>query len=470
MSKFDPDKVPEGYEVDTDMFGFPFLRRKYTPYYLIDEAKLERNLRVLASVRKRAGVKILLAQKAFSCFATYPLVSKYLDGTTASGVYEARLAHEEMPGRENHVFNPSFSDEEFAAVSKWCDHVVLNTVAQVRRFATGVENVPALTRRGRRVHVGDESLQLQRKRPSIGLRVNPGYSEVETEIYNPCAKGSRLGVPREFLKAEDLVGVEGLHFHTMCEQGADVLVRTLRVFDEKFGEFLPQMKWVNFGGGHHITKPGYDVGLLVKALKDFRRRHPHLEVYLEPGEAVALNAGELVASVKDVIDYGTPIAVLDVSAECHMPDVIEMPYRPPVKGAGRPGEKAFTYRLTGPTCLAGDVIGDFSFARRLKRGSEVRFGDMAIYTMVKNNTFNGMPLPSIVLRKKSGRDVLLREFGYSDFKTRLGDICAGDASVSEHCATNREEGDSDARLEMQSKPPQGQMASRPFYCVPVPPC
>ena len=376
-----------------------------TPYYLVDEAKLERNLKVLASVRKRAGVKILLAQKAFSCFATYPLVAKYLDGTTASGVYEARLAHEEMPGRENHVFNPAFSDEEFAAVSKICDHVVLNTVSQVRRF------VPRVAPENKRTTAC--------RRPSIGLRVNPGYSEVETEIYNPCAKGSRLGVPREYLKAEDLVGVEGLHFHTMCEQGADVLVRTLRVFEEKFGEFLPQMRWVNFGGGHHITKPGYDVGLLVKTLKDFRRRHPHLEVYLEPGEAVALNAGELVASVKEIIDYGTPIAVLDVSAECHMPDVIEMPYRPPVKGAGQPGEKAFTYRLTGPTCLAGDVIGDFSFACRLKPGDEVRFGDMAIYTMVKNNTFNGMPLPSIVLRQRDGSLKTLRTFGYLDFKSRL---------------------------------------------------
>ena len=372
-----------------------------TPYYLIDEAKLERNLKVLASVRKRAGVKILLAQKAFSCYATYPLVAKYLDGTTASGVFEARLAHEEMPERENHVFNPAFSDEEFAAVSKWCDHIVLNTVSQVRRF------------RSRRRVPGASRL------PSLGLRVNPGYSEVETEIYNPCAKGSRLGVPREFLTADDLEGVEGLHFHTMCEQGADVLVRTLKAFEAKFGEFLPRMKWVNFGGGHHITKPGYDVGLLVRTLRDFRRRHPNLEVYLEPGEAIALNAGELVSSVKEIIDYGTPIAVLDVSAECHMPDVIEMPYRPPVKGAGRPGEKKFTYRLTGPTCLAGDVIGDFSFASRLKPGSEVRFGDMAIYTMVKNNTFNGMPLPSIVLRRKDGALQLLKAFGYRDFKARL---------------------------------------------------
>ena len=375
-----------------------------TPYYLIDEAKLERNLKILASVRKRAGVKILLAQKAFSCYATYPLVAKYLDGTTASGVYEARLAHEEMPGRENHVFNPAFSDEEFAAVARWCDHIVLNTVSQVRRFKA--------------LLAGREARPKQ-WRPSIGLRVNPGYSEVETEIYNPCAKGSRLGVPWERLTAEALAGVEGLHFHTMCEQGADVLARTLAVFEERCGKFLPQMKWVNFGGGHHITKKGYDIALLVRTLKDFRRRHPHLEVYLEPGEAIALNAGELVASVREVVDYGVPIAILDVSAECHMPDVIEMPYRPPLKGSGLPGEKRYTYRLGGPTCLAGDVIGDFSFARRLKVGDELRFGDMAIYSMVKNNTFNGMPLPSIVLRRRDGTLRVLRRFGYSDFKGRL---------------------------------------------------
>ena len=378
-----------------------------TPCYLVDEAKLERNLRILASVRQRAGVKILLAQKAYSCYATYPLVARYLDGTTASGVYEARLAHEEMPGRENHVFSPAFSDEEFAAVSKWCDHIVLNTVAQARRFSE-------------RIKTGRSGLRLHLKTaPSLGLRVNPGYSEVKTAIYNPCAKGSRLGVPREFLSAADLEGVEGLHFHTMCEQGADVLARTIPVFEKKFGEFLPQMKWVNFGGGHHITKKGYDVGLLVKTLRGFRSRHPNLEVYLEPGEAVALDAGELVSTVREIIDYGVPIAVLDVSAECHMPDVIEMPYRPPLKGAGLPGEKKFTYRLTGPTCLAGDVIGDFSFSRRLKPGAEVRFGDMAIYTMVKNNTFNGMPLPSIVLRKKDGTLHVLKRFGYRDFKSRL---------------------------------------------------
>ena len=375
-----------------------------TPYYLIDEAALERNLKILASVRKRAGVKILLAQKAFSAFDTYPLIAKYLDGTTASGIYEARLAHEEMPTRENHVFNPAFTDEEFAEVTKWCDHIVLNSVSQTRRFTRLLNRLTA------------QSLN----RPSLGLRVNPGYSEVSTEIYNPCVKGSRLGVPRAFIQEGDLDGVEGLHFHTMCEQGADVLARTLPHFEEKFGEFLPQMKWVNFGGGHHITKKGYDIALLVKTLKDFRKRHPNLEVYLEPGEAIALNAGTLVTSVREVFDYGTPIAILDASAECHMPDVIEMPYRPPIKGAGKPGEKRYTYRLGGPTCLAGDVIGDYSFARRLKPGDEVVFGDMAIYTMVKNNTFNGMPLPSIAIKRKSGRIGLLRAFGYEDFKRRLG--------------------------------------------------
>ena len=375
-----------------------------TPYYLIDEAALERNLKILASVRKRAGVKILLAQKAFSAFDTYPLVSKYLDGTTASGIYEARLAHEEMPTRENHVFNPAFTDEEFAEVTKWCDHIVLNSVSQTRRFTRLLNRLTA------------QSLN----RPSLGLRVNPGYSEVSTEIYNPCVKGSRLGVPRAFIQEGDLDGVEGLHFHTMCEQGADVLARTLPHFEEKFGEFLPQMKWVNFGGGHHITKKGYDIALLVKTLKGFRQRHSNLEVYLEPGEAIALNAGTLVTSVREVFDYGMPIAILDASAECHMPDVIEMPYRPPIKGAGKPGEKRYTYRLGGPTCLAGDVIGDYSFARRLKPGDEVVFGDMAIYTMVKNNTFNGMPLPSIAIKRKSGRIGLLRAFGYEDFKRRLG--------------------------------------------------
>ena len=367
-----------------------------TPYYLIDEAQLERNLELLASVRCRAGVKILHAQKAFSCYATYPLVAKHLDGTTASGVYEARLAAEEMPGRENHVFNPAFTAAELKEVLKYSDHIVLNSLPQLRL--------------ARRICSG---------RASLGLRVNPGYSEIEHDIYNPCAPGSRLGVPRKFLKAEDLEGLDGIHFHSMCEQGVDVLVRTLQVFEKNFGKFLPRMKWVNFGGGHHITKKGYDVRLLVKTLRDFRRRYPNLEVYLEPGEAVALNAGTLVTTVREIVDYGMPIAILDASAECHMPDVIEMPYRPSLRGAGKSGEKKCTYRLGGPTCLAGDVIGDYSFARPLKVGDELVFEDMAIYTMVKNNTFNGMPLPSIALRTRSGSVRVLKRFSYADFKSRL---------------------------------------------------
>ncbi len=369
-----------------------------TPAYILDEAKFERNLKILADVRRRAGVKILLAQKAFSCFALYPLVAKYLDGTTASGLFEARLAHEEMPGRENHVFNPAFTEQELAEIVKWCDHIVFNSVAQWKRFRA----FPGL--------------------PSAGLRVNPLYSEVEHEIYNPCAAGSRLGVPRSHIAPEELEGLEGLHFHTMCEQGADVLARTLPHFERQFGDFLPRMKWVNFGGGHHITKKGYDRALLVRTLRDFRRRHPHLEVYLEPGEAIALDAGTLVATVRELIDYGTPIAILDASAECHMPDVLAMPYRPRIVHAGEPAEKPFTYRLGGPTCLAGDVIGDYSFARPLKRGSRLVFEDMAIYSIVKNNTFNGIPLPAIMLKRKDGSLETLREFSYADFKSRLGAI------------------------------------------------
>lgn len=367
-----------------------------TPFYLLDEAKFEKNLKILADVRKRTGAKILLAQKAFSCPALYPLVSRSLDGTTASGIYEARLAHEEMPGRENHVFNPAFDEDEMRQICLWCDHVVFNSVAQWKRF----RDFPGL--------------------PSPGLRVNPGYSEVEHEIYNPCAPGSRLGVPREFLDSSDLEGLEGLHFHSMCEQGADVLERTLPHFERLFGEFLPKMKWVNFGGGHHITKRGYDIALLVRIIKDFRRRHPWLEVYLEPGEAVALDAGTLVTTVREILDYGTPIAIVDASAECHMPDVLAMPYRPRIKGAGEPGEKRFTYRLGGPTCLAGDVIGDYSFSRRLKPGDTLVLENMAIYSFVKNNTFNGIPLPSIALKTKDGEIRLIREFSYSDFKSRLG--------------------------------------------------
>lgn len=368
-----------------------------TPYYLIDEAALVRNCRVLARVRKAAGVKILLAQKAYSAWKTYPLIARYLDGTTASGLFEARLAAEAMPNRENHVYNPAFTESDFRQVVKMCDHVVFNSPAQVARFAA----------RARRAGV------------SPGLRVNPLYSEVEHEIYNPCAPSSRLGTPRTRVTAETVAAVEGLHFHALCEQGADVFERVLARFETAFGEFLPLLRWVNFGGGHHITRKDYDVTRLIRALRAFRRRWPGLEVYLEPGEAVALNAGTLVASVLEVNDWGHPFAILDTSAECHMPDVIEMPYRPRIAGSGLPGERRFSYRLGGPTCLAGDIIGDYSFARPLKAGDRLVFEDMAIYSMVKNNTFNGMPLPAIVLKTRSGRLRTLRRFGYDDFKSRL---------------------------------------------------
>ena len=368
-----------------------------TPYYAIDAAALERNLKILARVRREAGVRILLAQKAFSCWKTYPLVARYLDGTTASGVFEARLAAEEMSGRENHVYNPAFTESDFRAVLGWCDHIVFNSPRQVALYAA----------------------RARRRGVSPGLRVNPGYSEVETAIYNPCAPESRLGTPRAAVTDATVAALDGLHFHALCEQGAEVLVRTLAVFERDFAAFLPRLKWVNFGGGHHITREDYDVALLVETLRAFRARWPQLTVYLEPGEAIALNAGELVASVLEVNDWGHPFAILDTSAECHMPDVIEMPYRPRITGAGAPGEKPFTYRLGGPTCLAGDVIGEYSFERPLAPGDRLVFEDMAIYSMVKNNTFNGMPLPSIALKTAGGRLRTLRRFDYADFKNRL---------------------------------------------------
>lgn len=368
-----------------------------TPYYRIDEAALERNLKILARVRRLAGVKILLAQKAFSAWKLYPLVARHLDGCTASGLFEAQLAAEEMPGAENHVFSPAFTERDFRKLSKICGHVVFNSPAQVRRFAA----------------------RARRAGSSPGIRVNHGYSEVEHAIYNPCAPESRLGTPAALVDESLVRLVDGIHFHSMCEQGADVLVRTLERFEAQFARFFPLLKWVNFGGGHHITRPDYDIPLLVKTLKAFRKRHPHLAVYLEPGEAVALNAGELVSTVLETCQWGMNLAILDASAACHMPDVLEMPYRPRIDGAAAPGEKPHLYRLGGPTCLAGDVIGDYSFDAPLSPGDRLVFRDMAIYSMVKNNTFNGVPLPSIVLKKKNGEEKILRRFSYQDFKSRL---------------------------------------------------
>ena len=368
-----------------------------TPSYVVDKDKLINNLTILKRVQDETGAKILLAQKAFSCFSLYPVIGEYLAGTTASGLFEARLGYEEMNGKEVHVFSPAYGDDEIKELVEICDHIVFNTPAQWNRFRKVVDNS------GRDI--------------GCGIRINPEYSEIETDIYNPCIVGSRLGTTKEILDKSDITGISGLHFHTMCEQGADVLDRTLDVVEAKFGEYLHKMKWVNFGGGHHITKEGYDVNLLINRIKQIKEKYD-VDIYIEPGEAVALNAGYLVTEVRDILSNGKDIAILDTSAACHMPDVLEMPYRPEIIGAGMPGEKKYTYILGGPTCLAGDIIGEYSFDKPLKAYDRLVFTDMAIYSMVKNNTFNGMPLPSISI--KSGESLkVIKKFDYMDFKTRL---------------------------------------------------
>ena len=366
-----------------------------TPCYVVDKAKLIENLETLQSVSKQAGCKILLAQKAFSMVAVYPLIGQYLAGTAASGLYEARLGHEEMGG-ETHVFSPAYTDADFDDILKYADHIVFNSFAQWEYFKDKA------TAAGKR----------------CGMRINPECSTQDHAIYDPCAPFSRLGVTRDHFREDLLPGLDGLHFHTLCEQGADALLETVAATEAKFGAVLPQMRWVNFGGGHHITKPGYDIPALVNCIRRFKEKY-NVEIYLEPGEAIALNTGYLVARVVDIVDNGMQIAILDTSAACHMPDVIEMPYRPPLRDAGQPNEKPFTYRLAGPTCLAGDVIGDYSFDHPLQIGETLIFEDMAIYTMVKTNTFNGVPLPAIALQNTDGEIKIVKSFGYEDFKGRL---------------------------------------------------
>lgn len=367
-----------------------------TPYFLVDEKKLVKNLEILKQVSDRTGCKILLAQKAFSMFYAYPLLRKYLAGTTASGLYEAKLGHENFGG-ETHVFSPAYREEEFEELLQYADDVVFNSPGQVRKYA--------------------KKAKLAGK--SVGLRINPECSTQEGyAIYDPCASFSRLGTTLENFDEALLPLLDGLHFHTLCEQGADALEITLKAVEEKFGRYLSRMKWLNLGGGHHITREDYDVEALAEMVKRLKETYG-VEVYLEPGEAVVLQAGFLVSEVLEVVHNGMDIAILDTSAACHMPDVLEMPYRPPVKDSGLPGEKACTVRLAGPTCLAGDVIGDYSFDTPLKPGDQVVLEDMALYTMVKTNTFNGMPLPDIVWEGIDGKRKLVKRFGYEDFKNRL---------------------------------------------------
>lgn len=379
------------------------LQNVETPCYVVDEGLLEKNLKILQDVAEKSGCHILLAQKAFSMFATYPQIGKYLSGTTASGLYEAKLGFEEMGkefGKETHIFSAAYMEHEMPEILEICDHLSFNSFTQWEKY------------RDIAVKSGK----------SCGIRINPEHSTQDHGIYDPCAVGSRLGVTLAVFKknAEKglLKGIEGLHFHTLCEQGADALIETLKVVEEKFGAYIPQMKWVNFGGGHHITKEGYDKELLIETVKTFREKY-QVEVYLEPGEAIALNTGFLVTSVLDIVENTDKIALLDASAACHMPDVIEMPYRPPLFGSSEWGEKKHPYRLGGATCLAGDIIGEYAFDVPLKVGDKLIFEDMAIYSMVKNNTFNGMALPSIALRKLDGSVEIVKEFGYEDFKMRL---------------------------------------------------
>ena len=367
-----------------------------TPFFVVDEERLIKNLEILKQVADESGCRILLAQKAFSMFSVYPLLREYLDGTAASGVYKARLGYEEF-GKETHVFSPAYREEDLDELLKYADHFVFNSPKQVKHYA------------GKVITAGK----------SAGLRINPECSTQEGHaLYDPCARGSRLGTTLESFDEDILPLFSGLHFHTLCEQNSDALEKTAKVFEEKFGEYLSGMQWVNFGGGHHITREDYDIERLVRILKYFRTAYD-VQVYLEPGEAVVLNAGYLVTRVLDVVKNGINIAILDASAACHMPDVLEMPYRPPLMDSGKPKEKKYTYRLAGPTCLAGDVIGDYSFDQPLQEGSRLIFEDMALYTMVKTNTFNGMPLPSIVYRDRTGCCRRIRTFSYEDFKGRL---------------------------------------------------
>lgn len=373
-----------------DIYSLP------TPCYVIDEKRLTENLRIIRGVQERTGAKILLAQKAFSCYHLYPLIGEYLAGTACSGLYEARLGYEEM-GKENHVFSAAYRESEIDEIISYCGHIIFNSFSQLDRFR-------------------DRVLAAGKK---IGLRVNPECSTQEGhEIYDPCSPVSRLGITRKNFRADDLRGVTGLHFHTLCEQNSDDLEKTLDAVEEKFGEFLSGMEWINFGGGHHITREDYDIPRLERCIRRMQEKYG-LEVYLEPGEAVALNAGYLVTQVLDLTENDMPIAILDTSAACHMPDVLEMPYRPPLFGSGESGEKQYSYRLGSQTCLSGDMIGEYSFDEPLSIGDRLVFGDMAIYSMVKNNTFNGMPLPSILLLKEDGSVQVLKEFKYENFRIRL---------------------------------------------------
>jgi carboxynorspermidine decarboxylase len=369
-----------------------------SPAYVVDLGRLRHNLSILDEVQQKSGARILMALKAFSMWSVFPIIRQTLQGVCASSPWEARLGHEEF-GREVHSFAAAFKESDIVELLQISNHLVFNSFGQLERFRPLWEK--------------------EQGRVSIGLRVNPEHSEGHTPIYDPCAPTSRLGIPRAEFEGKSLTGVEGLHFHTLCEQLFEPLERTARAFEEKFGQFLPQMKWLNLGGGHHITREGYDIDGLVELVKYFKGKY-NLTVYLEPGEAIAIGTGILVGEVLDIVNNGMDIAILDVSATCHMPDILEMPYRPGITDGFDPDVKAHTYRLGGPSCLAGDIIGDWSFERPLKVGDRLAFEDMSHYTMVKSTTFNGIQHPHICTwEPETGELKTVRSFGYGDFKSRL---------------------------------------------------
>ncbi len=372
-----------------------------SPCFVVDEVAIENNLKILRRVQDESGARVLAALKAFSMWHLAPLISRYLSGTCSSGLHEASLAREFYDG-EIHVFSAAYTEKDLNELAGFADHLVLNSFSQWQRFR------PTLL-----------AAKAQRPHFSIGLRINPRHSEGEVALYDPCAPCSRLGIPLSQFDATQLDGIEGLHFHTLCEQDLAPLARTVAAVEAQFGDVLGKMKWVNFGGGHHITQPGYDVDGLIELIKQFSARHD-VQVYLEPGEAVAIRSGVLVTEVLDTTWNDMPLAILDTSATCHMPDTLEMPYRPEIWHAGDAEQLAHTYRLGGMTCLAGDVISDYSFDAPLAPGQRLMFDDMAHYTMVKTSTFNGIPLPAIaVWNSETDALTVVREFGYDDFKMRL---------------------------------------------------
>ena len=368
-----------------------------SPSYVCEEKLLKKNLELLKRVQDESGAKILLALKGFAMWSTFDLCKEYLKGCCASGLHEAILAKEEF-GLEVHTYSPGFKDEDIEQIADISNHVVFNSFNQLNEFRDKVKS-----------------------KSSIGLRVNPEYSSVEVDLYNPCGAFSRLGITKKNFEADNLHNVDGLHFHALCEQNVDALEGALANFEKNFGEFLASMKWVNFGGGHHITRIDYDVERLITVLKKFKAKYPHLEVYLEPGEAVGWQTGYLVGTVLDIVNNGMDIAILDTSAEAHMPDTLAMPYRPMIRNSAKAFEKEFTYRFGGNTCLAGDIVGDidYSFDKPLQVGDKIIFEDMIHYTMVKTTTFNGVKLPSIVIKKDENCYQVVKNFGYDDYKCRL---------------------------------------------------